>query len=61
MSSKFAKRRMPRKIGGDDEEDDAGVPGMCTMTFFVFFGLFISFLTSAKAYYLHRTRCQTPN
>jgi hypothetical protein len=43
MSSKFAKRRMPRKIGGDDEEDDAGVPGMCTMTFLSFLAsLFLS-------------------
>ncbi|CAI7609871.1 unnamed protein product [Penicillium bialowiezense] len=26
MSSKFANRRKPRKIGGDDEEDEPGVP-----------------------------------
>ncbi|CAG8036929.1 unnamed protein product [Penicillium olsonii] len=26
MSAKFANRRKPRKIGGDDEQDEAGVP-----------------------------------
>ncbi|CAG8032620.1 unnamed protein product [Penicillium salamii] len=26
MSSKFANRRKPRKIGGDDEQDETGVP-----------------------------------
>ena len=38
MSSKFANRRKPRKIGGDDEEDDGGVPGMSARS--RFFGLF---------------------
>lgn len=28
MSSTFANRRKPRKIGGDDEEDDSGGQGM---------------------------------
>jgi hypothetical protein len=33
MSSKFANRRKPRKVGGDDsEEEDSGfAPGMFTM------------------------------
>lgn len=36
MSSKFANRRKPRKVGRDDEEADAGAaPGMwATITFF---------------------------
>jgi hypothetical protein len=42
MSSKFANRRKPRKIGGDDEEDDGGVPGMSTKYLFgLFSDLFI--------------------
>lgn len=33
MSSKFANRRKPRKVGGDDsgEEDSGLAPGMSTM------------------------------
>lgn len=27
MSSRFANRRKPRKIGGSDEEDDGAAPG----------------------------------
>ena len=36
MSSKFGNRRKPRKVGGDDEENDGGAaPGMwATITFF---------------------------
>lgn len=36
MSSKFANRRKPRKVGGDDEEEDgSAAPGMwVTITFF---------------------------
>ena len=36
MSTKFANRRKPRKVGRDDEEDEGGVaPGMWTkITFF---------------------------
>jgi hypothetical protein len=45
MSSKFANRRKPRKIGGDDEEDDGGVPGMSANSLFLvsLFGLFVPY------------------
>lgn len=34
MSSRFANRKKPRKIGGSDEEDDGAAPGECASTFF---------------------------
>jgi hypothetical protein len=36
MSSRFANRRKPRKIGGSDEEDDGAAPGECaSSTYFL--------------------------